>query len=56
MARLVSEVGRNLVQSGTTSFGLSGIAPGIQSVMRSRAGYFPVMSAARVGEQTVHAE
>src|SRR4030095_14955772 len=55
-AIVVSVAGRNFVQSGTSSFGLSGIAPGIQSVMWRRAGYLPVSRAARVGEQTVQAE
>jgi hypothetical protein len=35
---------------------LAGIWPGIQSVMCSLAGYFPVRTAARDGEQTVQAE
>ena len=56
VAIVVSVGGRYLVQSGTSSFGLSGIWPGIQSVMCSRAGYLPVSRAARVGEQTVQAE
>ena len=55
-AIVFSSSGRYLVQSGTSSFGLSGISPGIQSVMCSRAGYLPVIRAARVGEQTVQAE
>jgi hypothetical protein len=51
LASVISVVGRNFVQLGTTNFGLSGIAPGIQSVMRRRAGYLPVSNAARVGER-----
>lgn len=38
------------------SFALGASWPAIQSVILSRAGYLPVISAARVGEHTVHAE
>jgi hypothetical protein len=38
------------------SFANGRSCPGIQSVMRSRAGYWPVSMEARVGEQTVQAD
>ena len=53
---MTSSSGKYFVQSGTSNFGFSGGNPGIQSVTRRRAGYFPVNSAARVGEHTVQAE
>jgi hydroxyacylglutathione hydrolase len=43
------------LQSGTLSFALGRTCPAIQSVMCRRAGYLPVKTAARVGEQTVQA-
>ena len=56
-ARVCSPSGNAFTQSdGGRSFALGASWPAIQSVILSRAGYLPVISAARVGEHTVHAE
>ncbi len=55
-ARLGISGASRSVQSGTASLAKGRLWPAIQSVMRSRAGYWPVMRQARDGEQTVQAE